>query len=71
MRFSFYVCLGLATIGLAGEGFGTGRAYAGLTGYTVSGGFAANETGGPFDSGTTLVTTGSTTFPGTIVQVPM
>jgi hypothetical protein len=66
VRSIWKLCLGLAVIGPVGEELGAGVAHAGLTGYTVSGGFAFNETGGPFDSGAVFTPTGSTTVPGTI-----
>ncbi len=66
MRSILKFCLGLVVIGLVGEEFGAGQAYAGLTGYTVTGGFAFNDTGGPLDSGTIFTPSGSTTVPGTI-----
>ena len=62
-------CLGLVVIGLVGQDFGAGRAYAGLIGNTVSGGFAFDETGGPFDSGAIFTPNGSTTVPGTITDL--
>jgi hypothetical protein len=66
-RLRFEFALAVMVCGL----FGVGEARAGLSGYSVSGGFAFNTSGGPFDPGTVFTISGSTTVPGTLVQVPI